>query len=110
MQLAERSNARVVNVIVDGKACDGEIESSVDGVGNGDKVPAELEVVYLLLSNSFCFILLLCPFPPGHGALGLLSGCELDDIGDEEVTWDEEIEDGSVHNILPAIVMAPYAY
>ena len=79
-------------------------------MGNGDKVPAELKIVYLLLSNSFCFILFLCSFPPGYGTFCLLSSCELDYVGDEEVAWDEEVEDGSVYDILPAIIMAAYAY
>jgi hypothetical protein len=79
-------------------------------MGNGDKVPTKLEVSYLLVSNSLRFVLFFCSFPPGYGTFCLLCSCELDYVGDEEVAWDEEIEDGPVYDILPAIVMTSYAY
>lgn len=81
----------MVDVIIYGECCNGEIEGGVDGMGNGDKIPAELEVVYLLLSNSICFILLFCAFPLGYSTLCLLSGGELDYVGDEEMTGNEQV-------------------
>lgn len=100
----------MVDVIIYGEGCNGEIEGGVDGMGNGDKIPGELEVVYLLVSNCFCLSLLFCAFSLGHGTFGLLSSSELDYVGDEEMTGNEEVQNGSADNVLSSIIVASYTY
>lgn len=100
----------MVDVVIYGKGCNGEIEGGVDGMGDGDKVPAELEVVYLLLSNGLRFVQLFCAFPPGHSTLGLFSSSELDYVGDEKMAGDEEVQNRSAYNVLLTVIVAPYTY
>jgi hypothetical protein len=100
----------VVDIIVYGEGCNGKVEGGVDGMRNGNEIPGDLEVANLLLANPVCLLLSLSPFSPGYRSFCLSCSCKLDYVCDEEVAWDEEVEDGAVYDILSAIVMAPYAY
>lgn len=40
----------------------------------------------------------------------MLGGYELNDICDEEMTWDEEVKNAAIDNILATIIVAAKAY
>lgn len=61
------------------------------------------------LSIVAIFAVVRIPFHPADSSFGLLSCCELDDVGYEEMTGHESIEHGSEKQVLASIVMAAYA-
>jgi len=75
-------------------------------MGNSYEIPANLEFLNILLFFTLC----LCPLSPSDGSFRLSCGGKFNYVRDEEVARDEEVEDGSVYDILSAIIMATNTY
>lgn len=37
-----------------------------------------------------------------------MCGSKFDDVGDEEMAWDEQVEDKTEEHVLTAVIVAPY--
>lgn len=106
VQLTEGANAGVMDPVIDDGRGHQEIQSSINAVSKGNEAPraAELVACRLHVCRRLSFL------DPCDGTLGLLSCGKLDDVCDEEMAWDQEVEDGAVDDVLAAIVVAADAY
>ena len=107
MQLAQRSQAGVVDVEVHDKCRDHEAQARVERVRKGNVTPglAEEFKVFRLLG---CGIVLL-PLSPPDDALHLLSDRILDGVCDEQMAGHEGVENSCEFDVLHPVVVAPYA-
>lgn len=104
VDLADCADQGVVNVIVDSVGGYEKAKGCVDAVCPGDGIPGCLEGAGKL--EKIFRRGGVRAFETAEGAFGVLCGAQFDDVGNEEVAWDESIEQSAEEDVFAAIVVA----
>jgi hypothetical protein len=109
VEFAKRTNTRVIDVVVDVLGRDAEVRDGVYAVEEGHDVPCRVEAAQRCCVFCGCVGVAL----GGYAGVGsvCLPGCgQLDEVCDEEVGWDEEVEEEAGDDVGAAVVVAAEAY
>ena len=105
MHFRNRADERMMYEIIHRKACDEKGKSGIHAVSPSNGKPGGSEVF-----RGLCAVQNILGMPLGtpKNAFGLVCGGKLNDIGDEEVTRDEHVENKTEKYVLPTIIVAAY--
>jgi len=107
VQFANCANARMVDVVVDDVRSNAETECSVYAMCQSYELPRRCEVDSLIVklncSHSLAFL------GSTNDALDFLCCNQLDQVAHEEMRRDKEEKNGTIDDVLPAIIVARQA-
>lgn len=105
MELGQSADQGVVNVEIHNERRDRQGERDVESVRPGDDLPCRLEPGALVMGRTRTAVFGLDARPAR-----LVCGNEFDEIGGEEMAWDEKVEAQAKKDVRPAKVMAVETY
>lgn len=74
-------------------------------MGKRNQSPSRLEAAQVIIQFGWGWVSIASFSCLCDDAFRLLGGSKFDDVGDEEMAWNEEVEDGSKDNVLAAVVV-----
>ena len=107
MYFRNGANERMMDSAIHGDTCDEEATGCIDAMDPSNNKPYGPEVF-----SSLCAIWRILGIPLGttKRTLGLVCGGKLNDVGDKEMTRNQQVENKAKNDVLSTIIMATDTY